>query len=111
MALVAALVDRARIVQNTSTGVKVDGTTQMVETHGSWFRARLMVTAEPRKRDEQGERRKVVTTPQLMFGVRDLDGGSLINAAGQWQVNGDMRVEVASPELGSAVFRTLGDPV
>lgn len=103
MGLTSALVDRARVVTNESTGRKVDGTTLMAETTGPWFRARLMFDTAPAKVDEQGERRKILASPSLMFGVKDEDGGVL-------DVTGDLQIEVASVELGTATWRTTGDP-
>lgn len=92
------------MVTNESTGRKVDGTTLMAETYGPWFRARLIFNSAPQKVDEQGERRKILAAPSLMFGVRDLDGGSL-------DVSGDLQIEVDSVELGRALWRTTGDPL
>jgi hypothetical protein len=71
---------------------------------GEWFRARLFLDMQQyAERDEQGERRKVVHTPQLMFGVRDVVGGAVAVLA-------EEEVEVDSPEFGRQVWRVTGDP-
>jgi hypothetical protein len=104
VAIGAALVDRARTVRREATGQRVEGTSLMAPVFGEWFRARLFLDMQQyAERDEQGERRKVVHTPQLMFGVRDVVGGAVAVLA-------EEEVEVDSPEFGRQVWRVTGDP-
>lgn len=104
MAIGAALVDRGRIVQKVGTGVKVEGTTQMSRTHGQWFKCRLFLDiGQYTERSEQGERRKVVQTPQLLFGARDVDNVAYALVA-------EDEVEVNSPQFGVSTWRVRGDP-
>jgi hypothetical protein len=102
MALGSALVDRARKVRRESTGQKTEGTTHMVPTHGSWFKARLFLNDAP-ERLEQGDRKKAVATPQLLYAFTDLGGDPVA-------LHADEKVEVASPELGTAVWRVTAEP-
>lgn len=74
----------------------------MAVTHGAWFKARLFLRDAP-ERGEQGDRKKAVATPQLLFLVTDTDGGAV-------DVHADDRVEVASPELGTALWRLTAEP-
>lgn len=104
MGLVGVLVDRARLVTNTSTGQKVEGTTLMTEGHGEWFKCRLFLDMQQYpERTEQGGRRKRVKTPQVMFGVKDLQGDPL-------DVRGDQQIEVESKEYGRAMWQITADP-
>lgn len=102
MALAGALVDRARTVRRESTGRKVEGTTQLTPTHGEWFKARLFLKAAPERR-EQGDRKKAVATPRLMFLVNDVGGDPV-------DLHAEDQVEVASPELGTAMWRITEEP-
>lgn len=102
MAIGAVLVDRARKVSRESTGRKVEGTTLMSPTHGGWFRARLFLNDAP-ERDESGERRKVVQTPQLMFALTDEQSEPV-------RLYAEDKVEVTSNELDAGTYRLTGDP-
>lgn len=106
MGLVSVLVDRARVVEKSSTGVKVEGTTQMAPTHGEWFKCRLFLDMQQyAERAEQGERRKRVKTPQVLYGTTDLAGKAL-----DVQMRADVMLEIDSPQFGRAVWRMTGDP-
>jgi hypothetical protein len=102
VALAGALVDRGRVVRRESTGRKVEGTTQMAPTHGPWFRARLFLQDAP-ERSEQGDRKKAVAMPRVMFLVTDVGGVAV-------DVNAEDQLEIASPELGTAVWRVTAQP-
>lgn len=102
MSIKAACVDRARVKRKESSGQKIEGTTQMVPTTGPWFRARLF-PEEADERSEQGERKKIVSTPQLLYPIKDEEGGVV-------DLHGEDTVEVASNELGTNTYRVQGDP-
>jgi hypothetical protein len=98
----SALVDRARIVERESTGQKVEGTTLMSPTHSAWFKCRLFLESAS-ERKEQGERRKVVATPQVLCALRDENGELVV-------IEAEMRMEISSTELGTATWNVSGDP-
>lgn len=102
MGLTGALVDRARTITRDSTGVKVEGTTLLTDTHSAWFKARLFLD-QASERKEQGERAKAVSTPQILIAYRDEFGELVV-------VDSDMKLEVESPELGTALWRIQGQP-
>lgn len=102
MALGAVLVDRARVVDKVGT-TKVQGRTQFNPVLGTWFKARLFLPASEERADAQGRRRKVIKKPTLLCGVKDTAGGVVL-------VQADQMLEVASPDLGSAVWQIEGDP-
>lgn len=107
MALGAALVDRARIVEVLGTGVRVQGRTPTEPVEGEWFKARLFLPAPTESPDTPGRRRKVVKRPQLLFGVKDVQGAVLVPP------KADMKIEVDAPRIddnGPLVFRVDGLP-
>lgn len=101
MALGAALKDRARIVEQTPLPLRVEGKTVATPTTGAWFRARLELPAG--SEDRSTGRRRVVTSPTLMYGIRDEQGQAIL-------LNSSSRVEVDSPQLGRAVWEITADP-
>lgn len=104
MSITAVMVDRARIIERVETGKKVEGTTTMAPVHGPWFKVRLFLDmAQSPERSEQGERKKVVQTPLMMFGVKTLDGAPL-------ELVAEQQVEISSPRFGTAVWRLTADP-
>ena len=114
MGLNAALVDRARRIAPSPSAVKVEGTTQFTDIPGPWFRARLtpvsgaQTEASLRVRaglaDDGGSRSKSTERLTLMFGIKDTEGGSLVDETGRCVVNAPDRVEVASPQLGTFLY-------
>lgn len=103
MSLGSALVDRARVVRRESVGVKREGTTVMSDTHGSWFKVRLFLEAAG-ERDEQGGRKKAVSTPQVLYGLRDLDG-ELVD------LHAEDKLEIASVLGGGhELWRVMEEP-
>ena len=102
MSLNSALVDRARRVVDTPTGVRVEGTTQFQTYHHPWFKCRLTLNAAPETDDTQAARRRVARTAQMMCALKDQDGNLLVISAAD-------RLEVDSKELGRAVYEITGD--
>lgn len=102
MGLGVALVDRARIIVNQSSGVKVQGTTVFAPTPHAWFKARLTLAAASEGTDDASTRR---TTRQatLMTGVRDESRETLV-------LRSSDRIEVDSKALGRATYEISGDP-
>src|SRR4051812_40665188 len=101
MAFTAVLVDQARMVSRAKAGPRVEGTTRLVTTQGPWFRARLFLADAPQ--DTSDGRPRTVASPQLLYGLRDLDGNGVL-------LNANQRVEVASAQLGNALWELTGDP-
>jgi hypothetical protein len=102
VALGAALVDRARVRRKVPAR-KVAGRTVMAPTVHAWFRCRLELRSQPQTREPSSRQPRVTKSPRLMFGVRDLDGGTID------VVSTDV-LEVDSPELGRAFYEVEGDP-
>lgn len=106
MAIGAVLVDRARVLSKESAGRKVEGTTQMTPVIGPWFRARLFLPAAGEDDGPSGNgygRKRTVARPQLMYALRDTDGGDI-------DLHFDHKVEVDSVQLGRAVWEVDGEP-
>lgn len=106
MGLRSALVDRARIVRKQTTGPRVLGTTSVVPTHGSWFRCRLDLPMGPEDTTEPGlgaGRRSARKRPQVMFDVRDEDGGTVALSFSD-------QIEIDSPQLGLATWKVTATP-
>lgn len=102
MSLNSALVDRARIIRRVAAPVKVEGRTQFTDMTGEWFRARLELRRDSKRRDP-GTRSSAVRTPVLMCGVRDLRGSQVDFRLGD-------RIEVSSTELGDALYEVASAP-
>lgn len=103
MGLGAALVDRARPLTKEPIATRVEGTTQMTTVAGSWFKARLFLTAGREDSGAQGSYVRAVQGPQLMYALRDSEGEPIV-------LNFDDKVEVDSPQLGRAVWRVVNQP-
>ena len=102
MALGAALVDRARIVERRESGRRVEGRTVYGTVTLPWFKARLELTQAPEGLEEGGVR-PVISGPTLLAGVRDLEGNPI-------ELGNDVRLEVDSRELGHTVWQIVGEP-
>lgn len=102
MSLQSALVDRARRVVDTPTGVRVEGTTQFETYYQPWFKCRLTLNASPESDDTQQGRKRVARPAQMMCGMKDKDGNLLV-------INASDRLEVDSKELGRAVYEITSD--
>lgn len=104
MSITSVMVDRARVLDREASGLKVEGTTLMVPTHGEWFKARLFLDmAQSPERKEQGERKKVVQTPLLLFGIKDTAGNPL-------ELHADVQVEISSARFGSGIWQLTAEP-
>jgi hypothetical protein len=106
MALGSVLVDRARIVSKEAASARIEGTTQMATVTSQWFRARLFLPSAGENDGPSGNgygRTKVISRPQLMWGMRDLDG-ELID------VHFDHKIHVVSVQLGEAIWQVDGEP-
>lgn len=109
MGLGVALVDRARLVKNESSGEKVEGTRVFVPTSGEWFKARLTLNAAPEveppsyKGEISSSIHATARSATLMYAIRDTVGSPVTLVASD-------RVEVNSAALGTAVYEVTGDP-
>jgi hypothetical protein len=106
MAITAVMVDRARLLSKEEAGRKVEGTTQMADVVGPWFRARLFLPSAGEQDGPSGNgtgRKKTVPRPQLMWALRDSEGGDV-------EIHFDQKVEVDSTELGRAIWKVNGEP-
>lgn len=106
MAIGAALVDRARLIEKqAASAVRVEGTTQMALVNGAWFKCRLMIspnTEDTGPGDGNGRVRNIDAS-QLMWAMKD-ENGDLV------QVPFDAKVEVDSKQLGRGVYRIIAEP-
>jgi hypothetical protein len=105
MAIGAALVDRARLIEKQAGSRRVEGTTRMVTVSGAWFKCRLFIspnTEDTGPGDGDGRVRNLDSS-QLMWAMRD-ENGDLV------QVPFDAKVEVDSKQLGRGVYRVIGEP-
>lgn len=119
MGLNAALVDKARILTPSPQAEKVDGTTTFTDEAGSWFRCRLTLPSGARTAaglrvvgnlgGHEDVRAPTVERPFILFGIRDLDGGSLVDDNDLCLVNSTVRIEIDSPQLGNWVYEAVED--
>lgn len=109
MSLNSALVDRARRVYSSEQpGDWGEGEPSFdKDLRGPWFRARLTVH-EPREQSPQGRGGYVFLQgdAELLFGVRDLEGGRMADETGQFRAwESDDALEVASANLGTRIWQ------
>lgn len=105
MALAAVLTDRARIIEKVPAAVRVEGTTPMAPVTGTWFRARLFLPATREETGVESSYRRIVKSPQLMYGLRDAEGNDV-------ELEADQQVHVQSDRLGEdSVWRVLGGEI
>jgi len=104
MGLNSALVDRARVVRKMAGPRNTEGRSEMQPVPFEWFRARLMPEPAPEGEDPGRGRRRTAPNPQMMCGAFDLAGDPVAIRASD-------EIEVASLELGDALWRVNGDPV
>lgn len=102
MGLNAALKDRARVKRKEPLPTRVAGKTLSEPTWGAWFRARLELPSGL-ERTGPGDRRRAVTAPTLMCGVRDAEGQPI-----RFHIRDEL--EVDSDELGFARWNITADP-
>lgn len=103
MGVRTALVDRARVVDQAASDVKVAGSTQFTRVEGPWFRARLIMVPRPKTQEPSGGRSRVEARPRLMYDLRDENGDAVALTAKQ-------RVEVDAVNLGHSVYELDGEP-
>lgn len=104
MSLDAVLVDRARILRQAATALKLEGRTQFAEVEpGTWFACRLTLPEPPETYDQARTYKRVVIVPMLLFGTDDDDGNPLA------VVHTDM-LEVDSDDLGHETWQVTSDP-
>lgn len=119
MSLNAVLVDRARRLVPTPSAYKVEGTTQVTNIYGPWFKVRLTQVSGPQTEasirvraglgDDGGSRLKTTERLSLMFGIKDLEGNSLIDENGRCVVKSPDRLQVNSPQLGNYLYEVTED--
>lgn len=102
MAFGSALVDKARLVRQTTSGTKVEGTTQYVDHEGEWFKARLELPNAP-EGQVNPSRKRVVVKPTLLTKTRDLAGEPI-------EFRASDRIEVESKQFGNTLWEAAGDP-
>lgn len=102
MALGSALVDRARIYRKAAA-VKVENRTIFAQLTLAWFRCRLDLRESPEQPEGESRVKRAVKTPQLLVGARDLEGKAI-------DIRATDRLEVVSPQLGTAYWEVTSDP-
>lgn len=103
MPIGSALVDKARVVERTAAGARVEGRTLRGETRGPWFRCRLTLPTSPEQAAAAAGIREVVRVPTLLYDTIDESGEPVV-------LTNQKRLEVASPELGTVVWDVSSDP-
>lgn len=103
MAIGAALVDRARLVQKHAAMPRVEGTTQMATVTSAWFKARLMVSPNTEDTSPGDGRVRNLDSSQLLWALKDENGEAVV-------VPFDAKVEVDSKQLGRALYRVVAEP-
>ena len=105
MSLNAALKDRARLVTRAAEPGRVEGkTVASPAIDSAWFKCRLELP-EAGFTPGPGDRRRVVSAPTLMFGLRDAEGQPVVMLARRH------KVEVESVAQGRAgLWEVKGDP-
>lgn len=103
MGLGAVLVDRARQLAVVGTGTKVDGTTQTAPVEGPWFPCRLELPGTPETDGPGGGPKRTVKAPRIFYRPLAPDGTLVALKATD-------KIEIVSPELGTAVWQATGDP-
>lgn len=103
MALGAALVDRARLIEKVASDVKVNGRTTFTEVRTAWFRARLTLPRSPETVGPSGAYKRVEMRPTLLYGPRDSEHNPVV-------VTTEKVIEVDSPELGRLFYMIDADP-
>lgn len=107
MGLNTALVDLGRrVFEQEQPGAWTEGEPEMDVRHGPWFRCRLTVH-EPREQQPQGRYAYsfLAGDAELMFGVRDSEGGFLVDETGAFTAfDADDQIEVQSGDLGTRVW-------
>jgi hypothetical protein len=101
MALTAALVDKARVINRRDAGRVVEGRRITVPEQGPWFRCRLRPAGSAEDTDDGRVAYRNRTT--LLVGVRDSSGQKI-------EIRGSDQLEVDSKELGHARWQVTGDP-
>lgn len=96
-------VDRGRILRKEPSAVRVEGSTTFTPVPEQWFRCRLFLTATTDIPDPQQSHWLSTSAPQVIAVTRDLDSEVLA-------FRSDQRIEIASRELGRAVWRMTGEP-
>lgn len=101
MSLAAALTDRGRVVRRTGSAEKVEGRRRFLDEPGAWFRCRL--TEREASGALQDGRVRVHRTPELLLARADENGDPV-------ELRADDHVEVASADLGDALWQVRGRP-
>lgn len=103
MSLNAALVDRARPIRRARSGRRVEGRTVYGNAPGEWFKCRLTLPSAFEDDAAAAGLRPVTVQPTLMTGARDLSHQVI-------ELHNDLRLEVASKQLGTATWEIVGEP-
>jgi hypothetical protein len=97
------LCDKARMVRNVPSSVKVAGRTVMTQVFDTWFRGRLTVNTQVEAEDPGGQRVRAVKTAQLLYGVKDSEGHPVLLTA-------DDRLEIDAKSIDVSVWALTSHP-
>lgn len=103
MAFNGALVDKGRRLYREALPDKVEGSTQMANITSAWFKCRLNLPQGVETDEATGARRRKVLRPSILIAKKNSDG----ELSG---VKAKERIEIASAQLGTAVYEVIGDP-
>lgn len=106
MPLQSVLIDRARILRQAASAVKVGGRTTFVDTEpGTWFSCRLQMPTATNEQIPAGfVSKRVVLVPTLIFDTEDDDGTEVA-------VRFNDMLEVESDDLGSTTWQVTAEPM
>jgi hypothetical protein len=102
MGLNAALVDRARIIRQQTTGKKIEGTTIYEDVEQPWFRVRLTEAEAPE--GSYDPRQKRVTRSAALLVARKDVAHNLV------EIRASDRLEIRSRELGEGIWEVTAAP-
>jgi hypothetical protein len=103
MGLRSVLVDQARPVEQREAGVRVEGRTVFRPVKGEWFKCRLTLPLAIEDAPGTAGLRQVPVQPTILLGTKDVSGGAV-------ELHNDLRLEIVSKQLGSAVWDVVGEP-
>lgn len=83
--------------------MRIEGSTQYVETTGAWFRARLTIPEAPRAAGNDAPGGQVNLSPTLMYELLDSEGQVV-------DLSINERLEVDSVDLGRRMYEIEANP-
>lgn len=96
-----ALVDKARAIGKSNTGVRIEGTVFRTTERSEWFRVRFDPNPAPEQRDDGEVKDNIPAT--ALIGRYDQSGNEI-------NLQGGDKLEIVSANLGNGTYMLTGDP-